>query len=366
MALSRGFPRVGPPTTLPFGVRTFLERRFSLRRPRLSGQQRSMVGQRDAAGTGRAAQPAAASAGRGCARGARRATAPSDPHTGQLGRPVGAQALPDAVEPLLEREPAAAGAVGRAQRRVRPADRARRSRTSSGRSATAGLMRPSSGRRPPCRAPSPRCCGWAPAESFSGWSLTWSDSLKKRLTVASDSPTSATTISPFFAVSCERTTTWSLSWMPALIIESPLMARTNSPSSPPASSGTCTYSSMFSSASTGRAGGDLADDGKAPADHRVGRLLRPVDQQLDGARLGRVAAQQPDLLEVREVRVHGRRRGEPDRLADVAHGGRVAVLRRVLLDEVEDLLLALGEVQIGHSAPLSGGLSLRVQSNMCS
>ena len=42
--------------------------------------------------------------------------------------------------------------------------------------------------------------------SFSGWSRMWSDSLKKRLTVAS-SPTSATTISPLLAVSCGRTTT---------------------------------------------------------------------------------------------------------------------------------------------------------------
>src|SRR5439155_19396000 len=30
VALSRGFPRVGPPTTLPCGVRTFLDTRFSL------------------------------------------------------------------------------------------------------------------------------------------------------------------------------------------------------------------------------------------------------------------------------------------------------------------------------------------------
>ena len=57
------------------------------------------------------------------------------------------------------------------------------------------------------------------------------------------------------------------------------------------------------------------------------------------------------------MRVHGRGGGQADRLADVAHGRRVAVLRRVLLDEVEDLLLALGEVEIGHSAPLSGGFS---------
>src|SRR3954452_1186818 len=40
VALSRGFPRVGlPRPPLPWGVRTFLERRFSLRRPRLSDRQ---------------------------------------------------------------------------------------------------------------------------------------------------------------------------------------------------------------------------------------------------------------------------------------------------------------------------------------
>jgi hypothetical protein len=44
------------------------------------------------------------------------------------------------------------------------------------------------------------------------------------------------------------------------------------------------------------------------------------------------------------VGVHGRGGREPDRLADVAHRRRIAVLGRVLLDEVEDLLLALREV----------------------
>ena len=54
---------------------------------------------------------------------------------------------------------------------------------------------------------------------------------------------------------------------------------------------------------------------------------RPV-QQLDRPRLRRVPPQQPDLLQVGQVRVHRRRRRQPHRLADVPHRGRIAMAAR--------------------------------------
>src|SRR3954452_14342473 len=44
------------------------------------------------------------------------------------------------------------------------------------------------------------------------------------------------------------------------------------------------------------------------------------------------------------MRVDGGGRREPERLPDVPHRRRIAVARGVLLDEVEDLLLALRQV----------------------
>ncbi len=69
--------------------------------------------------------------------------------------------------------------------------------------------------------------------------------------------------------------------------------------------------------------------------------------ELDRAWLRRVAADEPDTLEVREVGVHGRRRGEPDLLADLAHRGRVAVVVDVRDEELPDLLLTRGEGYLG-------------------
>src|SRR5581483_7321088 len=63
----------------------------------------------------------------------------------------------------------------------------------------------------------------------------------------------------------------------------------------------------------------------------------------EGARLRRVAAKETGALEVREVGVHGRRRGEADALSDLAHGRRVAVRVDVLDEVVPDLLLAGGQ-----------------------
>ncbi len=104
---------------------------------------------------------------------------------------------------------------------------------------------------------------------------------------------------------------------------------------------------MFSSARIGSPAATSPTTGRPPP---AERLLGLVDEKLDRARLGRVAPQEPDLLEVREVGVDGRRGGEAHGLADLAHRGRVAGLRRVLADVVEDLLLALGQVHgVGSS-----------------
>ena len=105
-----------------------------------------------------------------------------------------------------------------------------------------------------------------------------------------------------------------------------------------------TYSSMFSSARIGEPAATWPTSGSPSGYHDVLDRADRAVQQLDRPRLRRVAAQQPDLLEVREMGVHRRGRGQPDRLADVTHRRRIAVLRRVLLDEVEDLLLALRQV----------------------
>src|SRR5690348_2016586 len=54
-------------------------------------------------------------------------------------------------------------------------------------------------------------------------------------------------------------------------------------------------------------------------------------------------------------------RREPDRFADVAHRRRVAVLGRVLADEVEDLLLALGQIHLCVTP-----VPVDTATNMCS
>jgi hypothetical protein len=50
------------------------------------------------------------------------------------------------------------------------------------------------------------------------------------------------------------------------------------------------------------------------------------------------------------VGVDGRGRGEAHGLPDLAHRRRVAVLRAVPLDELEDLLLALRHLEVNHQA----------------
>ena len=116
---------------------------------------------------------------------------------------------------------------------------------------------------------------------------------------------------------------------------------------------------MFSSARTG------SPAATSPTKRQPGtaqRLLGLVDQELDRARLRRVAPQEADLLEVRQVRVHRGGGVEPDRLADLAHRRRVAGLRRVLADVVEDLLLALGQVHLW----LSSSRCRATDGNTCS
>src|SRR5205823_7189184 len=66
--------------------------------------------------------------------------------------------------------------------------------------------------------------------------------------------------------------------------------------------------------------------------------------ELERPRLGRVAPKQAGPLEVGEVRVHGRGGGESDRLADLAHGRRVAVPVDVVDEEGPDFLLAPGQL----------------------
>ena len=104
---------------------------------------------------------------------------------------------------------------------------------------------------------------------------------------------------------------------------------------------------MFCSASSGPPAAISPSSGSRATSARLdgcrSDLAALAADQLERARLRRVAPQQPGPLEVREVRVHGRRRGEADLLADLAHGRRVAVAVDVLDEVVPDLLLAGGE-----------------------
>jgi len=85
------------------------------------------------------------------------------------------------------------------------------------------------------------------------------------------------------------------------------------------------------------------------------RLDAAMAGELDRARLRRVAPDQADALEVREVGVHGGRRGKPDLLADLAHGRRIAVPVDVGDEELPDLLLTGGEGGLdGHDGLLVG------------
>ena len=176
--------------------------------------------------------------------------------------------------------------------------------------------------------------------AFSGCRRTWSDSRKKRLTVAS-SPTSATTISPSLRgvlrahddeVALEDAGVLHRLAADAQDVLAVLAAGDRGHLDVVLD--VLLGQDRLSRPRPGRraAGPVAARRARSPPRCRP-RCRRPADavEQLDRARLGRVAAQQAELLEVGQVRVHGRRRGEADGLADVAHRRRIAVLRRVRL-----------------------------------
>ena len=123
---------------------------------------------------------------------------------------------------------------------------------------------------------------------------------------------------------------------------------------------------MFSSASIGPPAAIWPSSGKCAtaASCCVLGLAPLAADQLERAWLRRVAMQQAGPLEIRQVRMHRRRRREADVLADLAHGRRVAVLVDVLDEVVPDLLLAGGE----HRAapPLILGARFEVGTNVCS
>ena len=92
------------------------------------------------------------------------------------------------------------------------------------------------------------------------------------------------------------------------------------------------------------AGRDLTDERQEVALARGSlRCSALASRELERTRLRGVAAKQTGALEIREVRVHGRRRCEPDGLADLAHGRWIAVLVDVSDDVVPDLLLPGGQ-----------------------
>ncbi len=161
--------------------------------------------------------------------------------------------------------------------------------------------------------------------SFSGCRRMWSPSRKKRLTVASSS-TSATMISPSRAVSCalarrpdhrrgSRRSSSTRRGPAAGIRRCPprhAAASRCTPRCSPRRGSACPAATWPSS---GRPGLDTAS--RTPARGAVEQLHRP--------RLGRVAPQQSELLQVGQMRMHRRRRREPHGLADVAHRRRIAV-----------------------------------------
>jgi hypothetical protein len=72
-------------------------------------------------------------------------------------------------------------------------------------------------------------------------------------------------------------------------------------------------------------------------------LAPRCSEELERSRLGRVAAEQAHSLEVREVRVHGGRRGQADLFANLPDRRRIPVGVDVLDEKVPDLLLSTGQ-----------------------
>src|SRR5689334_4428845 len=103
-----------------------------------------------------------------------------------LRRPGGEQALPYAIEPLLEREPAADGTTNSLACVAALGDERHLREWGRWRERTHETLLKTPTTRPMIAASRVRM---GSMDSFSGWSRMWSDSRKKRLTVAS-SPTS--------------------------------------------------------------------------------------------------------------------------------------------------------------------------------
>ena len=72
----------------------------------------------------------------------------------------------------------------------------------------------------------------------------------------------------------------------------------------------------------------------------VGGLL----DELDGARLAGITSDQPTALQLVQVVVDGRARGEPHGFPDLPDAGRIAPHPRHLSDVVQDLGLAVGQL----------------------
>ena len=145
--------------------------------------------------------------------------------------------------------------------------------------------------------------------------------------------TRTTTISPSRASGCGWTTMRSASKMPTPIMESPRTRSTKSPSSRRRKPGTSTSSSTLSSARIG------APAATRPTSGRRTRRTQVADH-VERTRLGRVALDEPEALEVGQVRVDGGRRGQIERRADLAHRGRIAVGAHARADELQYLLLS--------------------------
>jgi hypothetical protein len=113
----------------------------------------------------------------------------------------------------------------------------------------------------------------------------------------------------------------------------------------------------------GAAGGDAPDDrdvGRLRAGGAGGGLVVVLvrdgqrrrrgersrrDADVDGARPAGVAAQEALLLQGGELVADAAGAGQPDRLADLAHGGRVAPALHRLADDLEHLALARGQAR---------------------
>ena len=100
------------------------------------------------------------------------------------------------------------------------------------------------------------------------------------------------------------------------------------------------------------AGGDVADDGHATArgklisrflrPHRGGRCFLRLLFERDGAALARALFDESHLLQMLDVEMDGGGRLEPQRLADLAHGGRIAVQSDALFNVIVHALLHSG------------------------